>query len=119
MSDARHLCVRQYEERFTWLYYNVLKNGYMCTLCELFRLSSDEEYSGKGVKLSDHPMRQLEKHNNSKKHNSGVQYAQFNCRVDVLQQLQNENLAMREINRKVLKKLFRCLYFIFKNVGSN
>ena len=117
VPDARQFCSFKYEQKYNWMYYSVVKGGYICKYCELFGQGCDQEakFVGEGVKLGTHPSRKLEKHANSKKHTWSVdRYAQFNSKVNVLQLIQKKSLDQKEQNREVIKKLFRCLYFLVR-----
>jgi len=62
----------KYELKYHWLYFSSDKRGLLCKCCELFpsvSSSSKEQKINEAVLLSDHPVRQLNTHRVSSRHN--------------------------------------------------
>lgn len=54
--------IKKYETDFSWLYWSMTKNGYICKICELAAESGPpHKLIDKGVLLGTHPSRKLEK----------------------------------------------------------
>lgn len=68
-----YLTTKKYETDFSWLYWNMTKNGYICKICELAaEPGPSRKFIDKGVLLGTHPSRKLEKHKQSKRHITSV-----------------------------------------------
>ncbi|CAG2224053.1 unnamed protein product [Mytilus edulis] len=115
VSDARKFSSLKYENKYPWLYHSA--QGYLCKYCELFggTCVNAREFVNIAVGLGTHPTRKLEKHQSSEKHIFSVErYAQFSAKVNVLDEIKKHSESTKEANRSVLKKLFRCLYFMIR-----
>lgn len=122
----------KYELKHSWLYHSNAKGGLICKYCELFptkTATGTQEQKSKwvdvGVQLSDHPVRQLDKHESSKHHQESLKkYTDANMshlkksRIPVYQQIieaaSNKEIAEKEKNRAVFKKFFKITYFVVR-----
>lgn len=123
LLDQRLFDGSKYEELYPWLYFSMLKGGYLCKYCELFSLGK-KLFTETGVILGDHPSRKLDKHSNTNRHLEATKkYAQVNSdalkkKKSVLLLLHESSKSQREEeqlrNREVFKKLFRITYFLIR-----
>lgn len=68
-----YFTIKKYETDFSWLYWSMTKNGYICKICELAAESGpSHKLIDKGVLLATQLSRKLEKHKKSNRHITSV-----------------------------------------------
>ncbi|XP_033730344.1 uncharacterized protein LOC117319689 isoform X2 [Pecten maximus] len=127
VTDQRLTTVNQgkYEVIYPWLYWSVVKNGYLCKTCEIFPLSqgTKQDFVDVGMVMGDHPIRKLNKHDSSNRHrvaceklakakSSMVSSASPSVYTQILSMKTASDDKTGQRNRDILKKLFRITYFI-------
>lgn len=130
VPDCRKFSSTKYEALYTWLYYSAAKQGYCCKLCEVFCPLLDNGTISPyvtGIKLSDHPTRQLQRHQQSNNHQKAVT-KQANILAEkgkeplVLQLLKKKSQidATEEVsrNREYFSCLVKTIYFLVRQHWS-
>lgn len=114
-----YFTIKKYETDFSWLYWSMTKNGYICKICELAAESGQpHKLIDKGVLLGTHPSRKLEKHKSNRHITSVSKYT--NYRSKSVQSMWSKFCAaacdeMKNVStRKYFENMVRCAYFMIR-----
>ena len=96
--DHRQFDHTKYEKLYKWLYFNQVKKGFMCKICEVFYEDTPTPIHGscsawlyKGVTFKDNPSKKLCHHQKSADHKKVILAKAYLSVKDSLPVIQNED----------------------------
>ena len=117
--DHRQFDHTKYEKLYKWLYFNQVKKGFMCKICEVYGDTPTPihgfrgAWSHKRVAFKDIPSKKLRRHQKSADHKKTI-LAKTNLSVkDSIQVVQNEDRS--HANELYIGKLVQIVQFLARN----
>ena len=112
----------QWELKYSWAYFNNLKDGWFCKTCEEYSNSGDAYWKTLPRKHDDHPSRIFYDHDTSTKHLAAIKNKKvvqsMLSKGAIYKQLRDasktQSIARRDRNRRIIGKFFKTTYFLAK-----
>ena len=104
-QDGRKLAFTlQWEKAYPWAYYNSIKGGWFCKICEEYSQTGDKFWKTVPKKHDAHPGKAFKEHSGSKKHTDAIcskkEIQSILSKGNIITQLQRGQEIRSETDRK-------------------
>ena len=121
-TKRSHSSYCEWELKYTWAYFNNLKDGWFCKTCEEYSNSGDAYWKTLPRKHNDHPSRFFHDHDTSPKHLAAIknkkEVQSMLSKGAIYKQLRDasetQGIARRDRNRRLIGKFIKTTYFLAK-----